>query len=139
MRRYQAPAAFEDEAPWNRRGRGPRRRITLGADKAYDVEAFIADLRQRKVTPHIAINGAASKTGKTRKTAPDGRTTRHNGYEVSQRIRKRVEEIFGWVKTQAGYEKVKVRGRPKAEAVFTFAAVAYNLIRIPKLLPEVST
>lgn len=112
------------------------RRITLGADKAYDAKDFIGDLRQRRVTPHIAINGAVSKTGKVRTSAIDKRTTRHSGYEVSQRIRKRVEEIFGWVKTQAGYDTVKVRGKPKAEAVFTFAAIAYNLIRIPKLMGE---
>ena len=111
-----------------------RTRITLGADKAYDVEDFVGQLRLRKVTPHIAINGAISKTGKPRKTAIDARTTRHPGYTVSQRIRKRVEEIFGWIKTQAGYEQVKVRGKPRADAVFTFAAATYNLIRIPKLL-----
>lgn len=110
------------------------RRITLGADKAYDVTDFVGDLRRRRVTPHIAVNGSKTKTGKTRKTAIDGRTTRHPGYAASQRIRKRVEEIFGWIKTQAGYGKVKVRGRPKAEVVFTFAAAAYNLLRIPRLL-----
>jgi transposase len=112
------------------------RRITLGADKAYDVTDFVGDLRQRKVTPHIAVNGAVSKLGKVRKTAIDRRTTRHPGYAVSQRIRKRVEEVFGWVKAQAGFDQVKVRGRKKAEAVFTFATAAYNLIRIPKLLAE---
>ena len=115
-----------------RRTRG--RRITLGADKAYDVEAFVGDLRARRVTPHIAINGAVSKTGKLRKTAIDGRTTRHAGYAISQRCRKRIEEVFGWIKPQAGLAKVKVRSRPKVEAVFTFAAAAYNLVRIPKLL-----
>ena len=120
------------------------RRITLGADKAYDVTGFVGDLRQRKVTPHIAVNGAVGKHGKARKTAIDRRTTRHPGYAVSQCIRKRVEEVFGWVKAQAGFDQVKVRGRHKAEAVFTFATVAYNpgsgpgqvLIRIPKLLAE---
>jgi len=71
-----------------------KHRITLGADKAYDVTGFIGDLRMRKVTPHIAV----SKTGKKRKTAMDGRTLRHAGYEISQRIRKRIEEVFGWVK-----------------------------------------
>lgn len=114
--------------------RKDKRRVTLGADKAYDVAGFVGDLRARKVTPHIAVNGAISKTGKRRKTAIDGRTTRHAGYAVSQRIRKRVEEVFGWIKAQAGYNQVKVRGRAKAEAVFTFAAAAYNLLRIPKLL-----
>jgi transposase len=94
-------------------------RITLGADKAYDVTGFVGDLRRRKVTPHIAINGTVSKLGKPRKTAIDKRTTRHPGYAISQRIRKRVEEIFGWAKVQAGYEKMKVRGCAKAGAVFT--------------------
>ena len=73
-----------------------RHRITLGADKAYDVEAFVGDLRTRMVTPHVAINGAVSKTGKVRKTAVGGRTTRHVGYAISQRCRKRIEEVFGW-------------------------------------------
>lgn len=109
-------------------------RMTLGADKAYDVEAFVGDLRARRVTPHIAINGAVSKTGKPRKTAIDRRTTRHPGYAISQRCRKRIEEVFGWIKAQAGLAKVKLRSRPKAEAVFTFAAAAYNLVRLPKLL-----
>lgn len=111
-----------------------QKRITLGADKAYDVTDFVGDLRSRNVTPHIAVNGTFSKLGKPRKTAIDKRTTRHPGYAISQRIRKRVEEVFGWTKEQAGYDKMKVRGCAKAEAVFTFAVAAYNLIRIPKLL-----
>ena len=127
-----------------KRGARATRRITLGADKAYDVTSFVGDLRQRKVTPHIAINGAVSKRGKARKTAIDRRTTRHPGYAVSQRIRKRVEEVFGWIKAQARFDKVKVRGRKKAEAVFTFATAAYNprssrgqaLIRIPRLIAD---
>lgn len=114
--------------------RKSRRRITLGADKAFDVEAFVGDLRGRHVTPHIAVNGAVSKTGKTRKTAVSRRTTRHPGYAVSQRCRKRIEEVFGWIKAQAGLAKTKLRGTPKVEAAFTFATVAYNLIRLPKLL-----
>lgn len=114
--------------------RANRRRVTLGADKAYDVEAFVGDLRARNVTPHLTINGAVSKLGKIRKSAIDGRVTRHAGYAISLRCRKRIEEVFGWIKTQAGLAKVKVRGRAKAEAVFAFAAVAYNLIRLPKLL-----
>jgi transposase len=118
----------------DRRQRG--RRITLGADKAYDVTDFVAQLRRRGVTPHVAVNGTVSKLGKVRKSAVDGRTTRHPGYGVSQRIRKRIEEPFGWIKAQAGFGKVKVRGRAKAEAVFTFAVAAYNLVRIPKLLEQ---
>lgn len=113
-----------------------RRRITLGADKAYDVTGFVEELRRRGVTPHVAINGAVSKLGKVRKSALDGRTTRHPGYAVSQRIRKRIEEPFGWIKASAGLAKVKVRGRAKAQAVFTFAVAAYNLVRIPKLLEQ---
>jgi transposase len=116
--------------------RKAKRRITLGADKAYDVTGFIGDLRARKVTPHIAVNGTVSKLGKTRKTAMDGRTRRHAGYDVSQRIRKRIEEVFGWIKKPGGLTKAKVRGRPKVEAVFTFTVIAYNLIRIPKLLAQ---
>jgi IS5 family transposase len=113
------------------------RRITLGADKAYDVTAFVEALRSRKVTPHIAINGRVSKHGVVRRTAVDGRTTRHSGYDVSQVCRKRIEEVFGWIKAQAGRGKLKVRGCAKAEAVFTFTVLAYNLIRIPKLLAAV--
>jgi transposase len=107
---------------------------TLGADKAYDVEAFIHALRARAVTPHITVNGAVSKHGKVRKTAMDAATLNDPGFTVSQRIRKRIEEIFGWVKKPGGFAKAKVRGRPKVEAVFTFTVAAYNLIRIPKLL-----
>lgn len=114
--------------------RATDRRITLGADKAYDVTAFVQDLRSRNVTPHIAIDGRVSKHGVVRRTAVDGRTTRHPGYRASHICRKRIEEVFGWIKAQAGLAKVKVRGRAKAEAVFTFAVLAYNLIRIPKLL-----
>ena len=110
------------------------RRITLGADKAYDVTAFVEDLRRRQVTPHIAINRRVSKHGVVRKTAVDRRTTRHPGYRASQICRKRIEEVFGWIKAQAGLAKVKLRGCAKVEAVFTFTVAAYNLIRIPKLL-----
>jgi transposase len=132
----QATGTAEREAALamldRKRTRG--RRITLGADKAYDVTGFVGDLRRRNVTPHIAINGAVSKLGKARKTAIDARTLRHAGYAVSQRIRKRIEEVFGWVKKPGGLAKAKVRGTPKVEAAFTFTVIAYNLIRIPKLL-----
>jgi transposase len=114
------------------------RRITLGADKAYDVTPFVHDLRARSVTPHIAIDGHLSKTGKPRKTAVDGRTTRHAGYDISQRCRKRIEEVFGWIKSSAGLAKVKLRGRSRVDAVFTLALAAYNLIRLPKLLGAVA-
>jgi transposase len=111
-----------------------RRRITLGGDKGFDVEDFVQALRERKVTPHIAIDGHLSKTGKRRKTAVDGRTLSHAGYDISQRCRKRIEEVFGWIKTTGGVAQVRVRGLAKVEAVFTFTILVYNLIRIPKLL-----
>lgn len=111
-----------------------RGRITLGADKAYDVTQFVHDLRVRSVTPHIAIDGHVRKTGTPRKTAVDGRTTRHAGYDISQRCRKRIEEVFGWIKSSAGLAKVKLRGRGRVDAAFTLALAAYNLIRLPKLL-----
>lgn len=114
-----------------RRGRG---RITLGADKAYDVRQFIKDLRARRVTPHVAIDGHLRSTGTPRSTAVDGRTKRHPGYQLSQRCRKRIEEVFGWIKGSAGLAKVKLRGRAKVDAAFTLALAAYNLIRLPKLL-----
>lgn len=111
------------------------RRITLGADKAYDVRQFVHDLRARWVTPHIAVDGHVRKTGsRPRRTAVDRRVTRHTGYAASQRCRKRIEEVFGWIKSQAGLAKVKVRGRSRVGAVFTLALAAYNLIRLPKLL-----
>jgi transposase len=113
-----------------------RRRITLGADKAYDVHGFIGELRRRQVTPHIAIDGHLSSTGKPRKTAVGARTTRHPGYAVSQRCRKRIEEVFGWIKSSAGLAKVKLRGRAKVDAAFTLHLAAYNLIRLPKLLAQ---
>jgi transposase len=118
-------------------GRGARR-VTLGADRAYDVAQFVHDLRARSVTPHIAINGCLTKTGKRRKTAVDARTTRHPGYDISQRCRKRIEEVFGWIKSSAGLAKVKFRGRDRVDAAFTMALVAYNLIRLPKLLGAVA-
>ncbi|MGH6884191.1 MAG: IS5 family transposase, partial [Hypericibacter sp.] len=120
------------------RRRRRRRRITLGADKAYDVTQFVEDLRDRSVTPHIAIDGHLSKTGKRRKTAVDGRTTRHAGYDISQRCRKRIEEVFGWIKSSAGLAKIKLRGRDRVNAAFTLALAAYNLIRLPKLLGVVT-
>jgi transposase len=102
--------------------------ITLGADKAYDAQDFINELRSMKVTPHVAQNTNG------RRSAIDRRTTRHGGYAVSQRIRKRIEEAFGWIKTIAGQEKTKLRGRDRVGWAFTLSAAAYNLVRLPKLL-----
>jgi transposase len=131
----QATGVAEREAALQMLDRRPkRRRITLGADKAYDVRGFIEDLRCRRVTPHIAIDGHLSKTGTPRSTAIDGRTTRHPGYGASQRCRKRIEEVFGWAKASAGLTKIKLRGRARVDAVFTLALAAYNLIRLPKLM-----
>ena len=104
------------------------RAITLGADKAYDTEDFVNELRSMRVTPHVAQNTSG------RRSAIDGRTTRHGGYAVSQRVRKRIEEAFGWIKTVAGQDKTKFRGRDRVGWAFTFAAAAYNLVRLPKLL-----
>jgi IS5 family transposase len=118
----------------DRHARSPSRRITLGADKGYDVTPFVAELRARRVTPHIAIDGHLSKTGTPRKTAIGARTLRHPGYEISQRCRKRIEEVFGWIKASAGMAKIKRRGRLRVDAAFTLALAAYNLIRLPKLL-----
>ena len=111
-----------------------KRRITLGGDKGYDAQAFIAELRSRKVTPHVAADRRIGKTGVVRHSAIDGRTTRHPGYAVSQRKRKRIEEVFGWVKAAAGLRQTKHRGRERVGWCFTLATTAYNLIRLPKLL-----
>jgi len=136
MAEREAALALIDRPRRRRLRRAIRRasRVTLGADKGYDVSGFVAQLRKRAVTPHIAINGRVSKHGAVRMTAVDGRVTRHPGYAVSQVVRKRVEEIFGWDKSVGGLAQVKLRGLPKLKALFTFALAAYNLIRLPKLL-----
>ena len=121
------------------RHRACDRRVTLGADKAYDVAAFVADLRSRRITPHIAKNDHLTKPGKRRRTSIDGRTTRHPGFHVSQRIRKRIEEAFGWIKAAAGQRKTHFRGAGRVGAAFTLATAAYNLVRLPRLLAEAPT
>ena len=85
-------------------------------------------------TPHIAIDGHVHIRGKPRITAIDRRTTRHPGYNISQRCRKRIEEVFGWIKGSAGLARIKLRGRARVDAAFTLGLAAYNLIRLPKLL-----
>ena len=102
--------------------------ITLGGDKGYDAADFVEELRIINVRPHVAQNMSG------RRSAIDGRTTRHPGYAASQRIRKRIEEAFGWMKTVAGLRKTKLRGLPKVDWAFTFVAAAYNLVRAPKLI-----
>jgi hypothetical protein len=102
--------------------------ITLGADKGYDARVFVNELRAMNVRPHVTQNNNG------RRSAIDRRTTRHAGYAVSQRIRKRIEEAFGWMKTVAGQRKTKFRGVERVGWSFAFAAAAYNLIRLPKLI-----
>ncbi|GLR91831.1 hypothetical protein GCM10007857_85490 [Bradyrhizobium iriomotense] len=104
--------------------------ITLGADKAYDAEDFVNELRLMNVMPHVAQKTSG------RSSAIDGRTTRHGSYAVSQRIRKRIEEAFGWIKTVAGQEKTSFRGHDRVALAFAFAATACNLVRLPKLIAE---
>ena len=118
----------------DRQSPGSTRRLTLAADKGYDAASFVGSLRQMAVTPHIARNDAVTKTGRRRRSAVDGRTTRHDGYAVSQRVRKRIEEAFGWAKTVAGLAKTKLRGTKRVAFKFTLTMAAYNLIRMPKLL-----
>jgi hypothetical protein len=103
-------------------------RITLGADKAFDAQDFVNELRAMNVTPHVAQNSAG------RRSAIDGRVTRHQGYALSQRIRKRIEEAFGWAKEISGLGRTRFRGRERVGLAFGFAAVAYNLVRLPRLL-----
>lgn len=105
-----------------------RQRITLGGDKNYDTKQMVASLRAIGVTPHVAQNEHCNRS-----SAIDARTTRHEGYAVSQRKRKRVEEIFGWIKTIAGLRKTKHRGRKRVGWMFTFAAAAFNLVRLRNL------
>ena len=104
-----------------------RRRRTVAADKAYDTTAFVADCRGLGVTPHVAQNT------NRRRSAIDGRTTRHAGHRTSQRVRARIEEPFGWIKTVAGGRKLRYRGRQRNRAWFLVAGATYNLIRIAAL------
>jgi hypothetical protein len=97
-------------------------------DKDYDAPVFVNELRAMNVRPHVAQNTNG------RRSAIDGRTTRHAGYAISQRIRKRIEEAFGWMKSIAGQRKTRFRGVERVGWSFTFAATAYNLVRRPKLL-----
>ena len=103
---------------------------TMGGDKGYDTGGCVADLRRRGVTPHVAQNT------KGRSSAIDGRTTRHAGYAISQRIRKRVEEIFGWMKTVGGFRRTRYRGLDRTGLAGYLVATAYNLVRMVKLLGQ---
>ena len=103
------------------------RRVTVGGDKGYDVQEFVADVRDLGVTPHVAQNN------RNRRSAIDARTTRHAGYQTSQRKRKRVEEVFGWLKTVGLLRQTRYRGRERVGWMFTFATAVYNLVRIRNL------
>jgi transposase len=104
-------------------------RVTLAADKGYDTKELVKEMRNMKVTPHVAQNDRR-RGG----SAIDSRTTRHAGYKVSQQKRKRIEEVFGWLKTVGALRKTRHRGLFKVGWVFTFAAAAYNLVRMRNLL-----
>ena len=121
----EAAAAFSQRLP---------KGATLGADKGYDAEAFVESLKARGIEPHIAINGTVSKHGKARKTAVPSEVAASVRYAISQRLRKRIEEGFGWTKTVGGLTQVKVRGLAKVRAAFVLAMAAYNIVRLPKLL-----
>jgi transposase len=124
----QARGTAEREAAVEMVGELPgNHRVTVGGDKAYDTREFVQDLRAVAATPHVAQNTT------NRASAIDGRTTRHAGYALSQRKRKRVEEIFGWQKTVGLLRKVRYRGLELVRWVFTFTAAAYNLVRLQKL------
>jgi transposase len=110
----------------HRHSPGSTRRLTLGADKGYDSADFVADLRQACVTPHVAQ--------KARHSAIDGRTTRHPGYALSQKRRKKIEEPFGWAKTVGGMAQTVYRGVERVRARFTLTMAACNLARLPRLL-----
>ena len=116
-----AAAAMAEDIPG-------QQRVTLGADRGYDVRRFVAQLRTLRVTPHVAQNQSR------RRSAIDRRTTRHAGYAKSQRVRKRVEEVFGWMKTVGGLRKTRDRGVERVGFSFVFTAAAYNLVRMRTLL-----
>ena len=103
--------------------------VTVGADKGYDTQDWVEQMRSLHVTPHVAQND--KRRGGS---AIDGRTTRHAGYAISQRKRKRIEEVFGWLRTIAGLRKTRHRGIFRVAWVFTFAATAYHLVRMRNLL-----
>ncbi len=110
--------------------RADRPGVTLGADKGYDAGDFVNELRSMSVAPHVAAKASRS--------ALDGRTTRHAGYKASQKLRKRIEEVFGWTKSSAGLRQTRHRGLARVGWQFTFTMAAYNLIRMPRLLEATS-
>lgn len=123
----EAALAMIGEQPGNHR-------VTLGADKKYDNAEFVAELRDLNVTPHIAQN-----TGAPGGSSIDGRTTSHAGYATSIKIRKRIEEVFGWCKMVGMMRKIKVRGIPKVDLVFKLNAAVYNLVRMTNIMEAASS
>ena len=107
-----------------------RHRITVAGDKGYDTRDFVAELRAMGATPHVAQHTT------NRRSAIDARTTRHPGYAISQQKRKLVEQGFGWMKTIGGLRKLRHRGGPLVDWIFTFSAAAYNIVRMRRLLCE---
>jgi hypothetical protein len=116
-----AALLMAEAIPWGKR-------VTLGGDKNYDTREFVRELRGMNITPHVAQNTT------NRRSAIDERTTRHAGYEVSQRKRKRVEQSFGWMKMIGMLKKVKLRGIDKVGWLFTFIGAVYNLCRLRNLM-----
>jgi transposase len=128
VRLTQAGGTAERDAALEMLGNKPAsKRVTLGGDRGYDTRGFVAATRDLRVTPHVAQNDS------NRRSAIDHRTTRHDGYAVSQVKRKRVEEVFGWMKTVALQRKTRFRGLARVGWMFTFAAAAYNLVRMRNL------
>jgi transposase len=125
----QATGKAERQAAVRMLERLPRRkkRRTLGADRGYDTRDFVREVRHQNVTPHVAQNQSG------RRSAIDGRTTSHGGYKASQKVRKRVEEIFGWVKTVGGGRKLRYLGVERNQLWAEFTATAYNLVRLARL------
>ena len=119
--------AVRQVAEARQRGFRPK---TVGADKNYDTRDCVAQLRQCQVTPHVAQNTSG------RRSAIDGRTTRHLGYAISQRVRQRVEEIFGWMKTVGGLRRTRFRGLERTHFAGYLVAAAYNLVRVARLIAQ---
>jgi transposase len=119
--------AERDAAAEMLKGKPASKPATLGADRGYDTAGFVRQMREMKVTPHVAQNDSH------RRSAVDARTTRHEGYAISQRKRKRVEEVFGWMKTVALQRKTRFLGPDRTGWMFTLAAAAYNLVRMRNL------
>jgi IS5 family transposase len=110
-----------------------RQKVTVGGDKGFDTFGFVEECRHLQVVPHVAQN-----LGRRGGSAIDGRTTRHSGYTISQKKRKRIEECFGWLKTIALIRKVRHRGVCKVHWIFTLACAAYNLVRMRNLATAVA-